>query len=235
MSEVVVAAAPIRVMIVDDQAVVRLGLRVHLEKDPDVEVVGEASNRTEALALAAREKPNIILLDLDMNGDSGLDVLPQLLDAAKGARAIIVTGVRDLEAHQKAIRLGAMGLILKQEPDTHILKAVKQVHNGDVWFNRSMMVGVISEMSRANAPKKPDPETSRIATLTEREREVIALIGEGLKNKTIGERLFIHETTVRHHLSSIFSKLSVSDRLELLIYAYIHGLAQLPNKMPRRL
>jgi DNA-binding NarL/FixJ family response regulator len=219
----------IRVMLVEDDELTRLGLQTQIKKDPLLEVVCEAANRKDAVRLAADKQPDIILLDLNLGSESGLEFLPELISAAPSARTIVVTGVLDLEAHQRAISHGAMGLVLKQDAVEHMARAVKQVYNGDVWFNRSMMLKVIERMAQSNAPKKPDPEAAKIKTLTAREREVVDLVGEGLKNKAIADRLYISETTVRHHLTSIFAKLEVSDRLELVIYAYKYGLATLPK------
>ena len=232
-------AKPIRVMLIEDDELTRLGLRTQISKDPTLRVVGEAASREKALKICKEEQPDIILLDLNLSDAAedqdhpseltGIALLPELLSVASGARIIIVTGVRDLEAHQRAISHGATGLILKQDAVEHVTRAVKQVYNGDVWFNRSMMLKVIEGITKGSTVKKPDPEAAKIKTLTEREREVIDLVGEGLKNRAIGDRLCISETTVRHHLTSIFSKLDVSDRLELVIYAYKHGLAVLPK------
>jgi DNA-binding NarL/FixJ family response regulator len=119
-----------------------------------------------------------------------------------------------------------MGIVLKEHAADQLLKAIEKVNKGEVWIERSMMGSMIQELSR---PPLVDPELVKIESLTEREREVIALVGEGLKNKQVGERLFISETTVTHHLSSVFSKLDVSDRLELIIYAFRHGLAKMPK------
>jgi two-component system nitrate/nitrite response regulator NarL len=223
------ASKPIRVMLVEDDELTRLGLRTQIGKDPLLTVAGEAANRTDALKIVGDTQPDIILLDLNLGDDSGIDLLPELLSAAPAARVIVVTGGRDLEAHQRAISRGAAGLVMKQDAVEHVTRAVKQVYNGDVWFNRTLMLKVITAMAQGEAVKKPDPEMVKIKTLTEREREVIDLVGEGLKNKAIAARLFISETTVRHHLTSIFAKLEVSDRLELVIYAYKHGLATLPQ------
>ncbi len=222
---------PIRVVLIEDDELTRLGLRTQIGKDPLLEVAGEAANRSAALKLVRDEQPDIILLDLNLGEESGLEFLPELLAAVPAARVIVVTGGRDLEAHQRAISRGAMGLVLKQDAVGQVTRAVKQVYNGEVWFNRSMMLQVINRMAQATAgaAKKPDPEASKIEALTGREREVIHLVGEGLKNRGIAERLCISETTVRHHLTSIFAKLGVSDRLELVIYAYKHGLAVLPK------
>jgi DNA-binding NarL/FixJ family response regulator len=117
-----------------------------------------------------------------------------------------------------------MGIVLKEHAAELLLKAIQKVHEGEVWIDRSMMGSVLQEL---NKPGDIDPEKAKIRSLTEREREVIALVGEGLKNRQIAERLFVTETTITHHLSSVFSKLEVSDRLELLIYAFRHGLAKM--------
>ncbi len=219
----------IRVLIVDDHAVVRAGLRMLIESQPGLMVVGEAKNRAEALTVAAREHPDVVLLDLNLNGESGLDLIPELLTAADGARVLLLTGMRDPEAHQRAVRLGAVGVVLKDQTAEVVVKAIEKVHDGEVWIDRAMMASVLNDLSRGRAAQETNPEVAKIAALTEREREVIRLIGEGLKNKQIADRLYISETTVRHHLTSIFSKLGVSDRLELVIYAYRYGLAKPPR------
>jgi len=120
-----------------------------------------------------------------------------------------------------------MGLVRKEEAAEVLLKAIRKVHQGEFWLDRSTMSSLMNEMTQPD--KKLDPDEERIATLTPREHEVIVLIAEGLKNKQIAERLFISETTVTHHLGSIFSKLGVSDRLELVIYGFAHKLAKMPQ------
>ena len=217
----------IRVLIVDDHKLVRTGLCMLIETQPEMKVVGSAGNHAEALALAAGNKPNLILLDIDLGGENGLDLLPELRETAPGARVLILTGLKDLEIQRRAARLGAAGLVLKEHAAEVLLKAIKKVHEGEIWLDRSMMGALLNEMTQAD--RRTGPDESNIASLTPREREVITLIAEGLKNKQIGERLFISETTVTHHLSSIFSKLSVSDRLELVIYAFGHNLAKMPR------
>jgi DNA-binding NarL/FixJ family response regulator len=216
----------IRILIVDHHQLVRTGLRMLIETVPGMKVVGKAANRSEALALAASKKPNLILLEIDLGSEDGLDFLPELREVATNARVLILTGVKEIETHLRAARLGAVGLVLKEHDGEVLLKAIKKVHQGEVWLDRSMMSSLLNEMT---APDKVDPDAARIASLTDREQGVIALIAEGLKNKQIAERLFISETTVTHHLSSIFSKLGVSDRLELVIYAFAHVLAKMPR------
>ena len=200
-----------------------------IESRSGLKVVGEAGNRAEALTVAAREQPDIILLDLDLRGVNALDFLPELFTAAEDARVIILTAVHDPEAYHRAMLLGAMGLVFKEKAAEVVIRAIERVHAGEVWFDRTLIGNVLTELSRASATKKLDPEAAKVSKLTEREREIAALIGEGLKNKQIANRLFISETTVRHHLTSVFDKLGVTDRLELIIYAYRHGLAKPPR------
>jgi DNA-binding NarL/FixJ family response regulator len=210
-------------------------MRVIIEGRPGLVVVGEAGNRADALAIATREQPDIILLDLLLGGESGLEVLPELLLVARQARVLIFTGLDDQDRQAQAIRLGAMGVVLKGMAPQTIIKAIEKVHAGEVWLDRSMMARMLTEMSHpaqaaASKAVKVDPHAMKIATLTEREREIISLIGDGMKNREIASRLFISEITVRHHLSSIFSKLEVADRLSLAIYAYQFGLAKTPDR-----
>lgn len=219
----------VRIVLVDDHTVVRAGLRMLIESRPGLQVVGEAATTSEALTVAREAQPDIILLDLDLGGDNGLDILPELFTTAKQARVLMLTGVRDPEEHHRAVRLGAMGVVLKEKAADDLLKAIEKVHAGEVWLDGALMARVLGRSGPVGEVARVNPETARISSLTEREREVIALICEGLQNKLIGERLFISETTVRHHLTSIFDKLGVANRLELVIYAYRHGLAKLPR------
>jgi DNA-binding NarL/FixJ family response regulator len=213
-------------MIVDDHAVIRAGLRMLIEQDTTMKVVAMAGNSAEAFELAASERPDIIILDLVLGEEDGLVLLPALHEKSPKSRVLILTGVLNSDAHRAAVRKGAVGIVLKEHAAELLLKAIKKVYEGEVWIDRTMMGMMIQEFSR---PAHGNPEAEKIEALTGREREVIALVGEGLKNRQIAERLFISETTVTHHLSSAFSKLDVSDRLELIIYAFRHGLAKLPK------
>ena len=216
---------PIRILLIDDHAIVRTGLRMLLESQPGLAVVGEAGTCPDALAAAARERPDIILLDLDLGGHSALDFLPELCAAAPGARVLILTGVLDPELHRRAVRMGAVGLVLKERAAEVLLQAIEKVHAGEAWLERSMIASVLGQMRRGGG-QPDDPEQAKIATLTERECEVIGLVGEGLKNRQIAQQLYISESTVTHHLTSVFTKLGLSDRLQLLVYAYRHGLTR---------
>ncbi|HEY8205574.1 MAG TPA: response regulator transcription factor [Pyrinomonadaceae bacterium] len=215
----------IKILIVDDHLLVRTGLRMLIESEPDLKVVGQASNRSEALALAKSEQPDLILLDIDLGSENGLDFLPELTDTVAGVHVLVLTGLREIESHRRAARLGAAGVVLKEHAADVLLKAIKKVQAGELWLDRSMMGSLLREMTQ---PPKIDAEAAKIATLTRREREVLTLVAEGLKNRDIAARLFISETTVTHHLSSVFAKLGVSDRLELVIYAFANNLAKTP-------
>ena len=219
---------PIHVLIADDHVVVRAGLRMLIESQPTMRIVGEAGTKAEVLALAGREQPDIILLDLHLGQENALDFLPELLAKAEEARVIILTGFRNPEDHQRAVQLGAMGVVLKETTPQLLLKSIERVHAGEVWLDRFLTSKLIVTFRDNHKPTKAQEEEKCVEKLTEREREVIALVGEGLKNKQIAERLFISETTVRHHLTSIFEKLNVSDRLELLIFAYQKGVVKIP-------
>jgi len=218
----------IRIMIIDDHAVIRAGLRMLIEQDQTMSVVAQAGNRADSLLLAEKEQPDIILFDLMLGDEDGLEFLPALCDISPNSRVLVLTGVQTTESHRIAIRRGAMGIVLKQQAADLLLKAIRKVHAGEVWIDRSMMGSVLDDV-RSERQQGTNSEATKIASLTPREREVVALVSEGLKNKLIGERLYISETTVTHHLSSVFSKLEVSDRLELIIYAFRHGLAKMPK------
>lgn len=198
-----------------------------IDQNPTMKVVGVAGDRTEALALAASEQPNMIILDILLGEDDGLTFLPELREAAPNSRVLVLTGLRSSESQRRAIVSGAMGVVLKEHAAEVLIKAINKVHQGEVWLDRSLMGSVLDQITQS---QEVDPEQARIASLSARELQVIALIAEGLKNKQIGERLFISETTVTHHLSSIFSKLEVSDRLELVIYAFSRNLVKMPQK-----
>jgi DNA-binding NarL/FixJ family response regulator len=199
-----------------------------LSEQPGIEVVGESGASHQALALSSQFKPDIILLDLNLDGELNAEIIPELIEASPGTQVILVTGIEETEIHHLAVQMGAMGVVRKSENRNVLLKAIEKVHAGEAWIDRTMMANVLARLSRARLVPQDDPQAAKIALLSDREREVIGLIGKGLKNKEIAARLSITETTVRHHLSSIYSKLQVSDRLELTIFAYQHCLAELP-------
>jgi two-component system nitrate/nitrite response regulator NarL len=219
----------IRVLIVDDHGIMRAGLRMLLESHPGITVVGEASTCADALALATGTQPDVIVLDLDLGGENAVQSIPTLLRTAPDTRILVLTGVRDPEVHRHAIRQGALGLVVKEKAVETLLEAIMKVRAGEVWLEPTMIARVLGDLTRPQPSPQASAEASKIARLTEREREVITLVGEGLRNKHIAARLYISEATVRHHLTAIFAKLSIADRFELAIYAYQHGLATPPT------
>ena len=212
----------IRILIVDDHALVRAGLRMLIESRPGMVVAAEAGSPHEALNVTRRERPDIILLDVDLSGHDGLDLIAGLLSASPASRVLVITGARETSVQRRAVRLSAMGLVLKDKAADVLLKAVEKVQEGEVWFDRAVVGAVLSEM--AVGATDNDPAAEAIGTLTEREREIVAMLCLGLKNKEIGRRLDIKGSTVSHHLTNIFLKLGVSDRLELVTFAFNHKL-----------
>ncbi len=218
----------IRVVILDEHTLFRAGLRLLVESQPDICVVGEAGDFQEAVKVITQHKPDIILVEMNLPGKSTNEMIPELIEISGHAKIILVTAVCDTQAHMGAVQSGVVGVILKSQPADVLLKAIRKVHTGEVWIDRSMMANLLHKISKNKNNKDHDPESKKIEQLSQREREVLSLIGKGLKNRDIAAELNISETTVSHHLTSIFNKLGVSDRLELVIYAYRYGLAQPP-------
>jgi two-component system, NarL family, nitrate/nitrite response regulator NarL len=225
-----VIAPKIRLVLIDERALFRAGILAILANKSAFEVVGDASNKADALALVQREQPDIILLNIgDNSGAGSLEIIPELLTVSEDSRLLLLMGEQNAEIQHQAVCSGALGVItIDKSPDV-MIKAIQRIHAGEVWLDRSMTASVLSSLSPAGRAKKENPEEGKIKSLTGRELEVIKLVGEGLKNKAIGEKLFISEITVHHHLTAIYSKLDLTDRLELIIYAYRNGLAQLPS------
>jgi DNA-binding NarL/FixJ family response regulator len=219
--------ARIRIVLVDDHTMVREGVRMLLEGHADLELAAEAWTRAGALAAVTRERPDLVLLDLDLGAESGLDVLRDLVAVEPPPRVLVFTGVRDPEVHRQAVLLGALGVVPKEQAAAVLLAAIRKVHAGEAWIDRSMVASLLQEARQARS--QADPEASKIALLTAREREIIELVAHGNGTRPIAAQLGISEKTVRNHLVSIYSKLDVSDRLELAIYAVRHGLAKAPR------
>jgi DNA-binding NarL/FixJ family response regulator len=194
-----------------------------IETHSGMSVVGEAGNREEAFSLAEEQHPDIILLDLDLGGESSLNFIQDLIRAS-GARILVLTGVVEPEKHHRAVRLGAMGVVMKDKCVQVLITAIQQVYAGQVWLDPEIMLSLVAEVQH-----KSDPEMEKIESLTAREREIVGFVCEGLKNKEIADRLSISEATVRNHLTSVLNKLDLSDRFELALYFYRHGLARPPQ------
>lgn len=219
---------PIRLLLVDSHALTRAALGGLLVGRPGFALLGEAASVSAAVTVAAAAPPEIILLYLRHGDDLGLDAIPPLLHAAPpDARLLVVTELTDAAVHRHAVRLGASGIVGTECPPDTLFKAIEKVLQGEVWMERRLVTDLIAAPDR-----RPDYEQVRIGSLTPREREVVRLLCEGLRNKQIASRLAVTDVTVRHHLTSVFSKLGVSDRLGLLLYASKHGMTPAGTSVP---
>lgn len=214
----------IKILLVEDHEIVRTALRMMMDNWPEWEVAGEAATAPEALEKASLSQPDIILLDVNLRGESGLAILPELLSAAPQSKVLLLTGSQDQEIHRLAVRSGAKGVVLKDQAVSTLAKAIEKVHAGEIWLDAALVAGLLEELSVQRERAKLTPDEAQIASLTERERELILLIADGLQNKQIAKKLGISEKTVAYHLTTVFSKLRVGSRLELLVFAYQHGL-----------
>lgn len=224
------SAHSIRVLIVDDHPTMLWGLeRLIASQAPRMEVVGTATHADEALATAGRLTPDVVLLDLDLQGRSGLELVPQL--CRHGARILVLTGERSQEVLDKAVKLGAHGVLRKDVSAELLLKAVDKVSEGELWLDRMTLGRVLHGLMDPRSEARQNPEQIKQAGLTARERKIIEAIieGRGASNKALAARLFISEHTLRNHLSSIYHKLGVGNRLELYVYAMRHQLGQPAN------
>lgn len=219
----------IRVLIVDDHAMVRQGLRTFLELHDDpvalaIEVVGEAADGNQAVDLARRLQPDVVLLDLVMPVIGGIEAAPMIIEGSPRSRVIILTSFGEEDKLLPAIRAGAHGYLLKDIPPNELVQAVRSAYLGKVQLHpdvaRTLMAAVATRESPALVRQQPPPADD----LTERELDVLRLIAVGLSNRQIADNLVISEKTVKTHVSSILDKLRVEDRTQAAIYALHHGL-----------
>ena len=218
---------PIRVVLVDDHQIIRDGLREFIESRPGMLVVGDAGDRAGAIEMVARALPDVVVLDLDLGGVSGLDLLPEIMEAAPAASVIILTGMRDTAKSDRAMELGAKGVVLKENGVAELLNAIEKVHRtGDYWFEPGAAKRLM-ENRRGGVGRAEDPEAAKIASLTPTERALITYLGKGLDNRQIAGEMHMAESTVRNNLTRIYDKLEIKGgRLALLVYAYQHGLVK---------
>ena len=215
----------IRILLADDQTLIRAGFRALLDAEPDMEVVSEAGTGREAVRLAARDKPDVILMDIRMPDDDGLTATRRILadPTLSGTRIIILTTFELDEYIAEAVRVGAAGFLVKDTEPAELIRAVRVVHDGDALLSPSVTRRIMAQMaSQSRAAGKVVP----LEQVTEREREVLALVGEGLNNAEIAERLFITPLTAKTHVSRIMTKLMVRDRSQLVVLAYESGLVR---------
>ncbi len=215
----------IRVVIADDHPIVRDGLRKLLSLEDDLEVVGEASDGREVLDVVQALEPDVLLLDLRMPNLDGLSALQALQQSKKKTRVIVLTASEDKNEFVQAMKLGCSGIVLKQTAPELIVKSIRKVHAGEIWLDSHTTAAVMRQFSAAGDLSSPGNGRNRERSpLSQREREIVALVAQGYKNKEMAEKMFISEQTVKNHLHNIFDKLGVSDRLELALYAIHKGL-----------
>lgn len=211
----------LRVLIADDHPVFRYGLRALLAAEPGLELAGEATNGAEAVALAGKLRPDVVLMDLNMPAMNGIEATRRITQASPSVGVLVVTMLDD-ESVFAAMRAGARGYLLKGAEADETLRAIRAVGNGEVIFSPGVARRV---MEYWGAPRPPAPPEA-FPELSEREREVLDLIARGLTNSAVAERLVITPKTVRNHISNIFSKLQVAHRSEAIVRARQAGLGQ---------
>jgi DNA-binding NarL/FixJ family response regulator len=220
----------IRIVVADDHPIFRDGLCRLLALEEDFEVVAQAQDGRQVLDVLQQHEPDILLLDLKMPGLDGLATLQRLQIAKNKTRVIVLTASDDKNEFVQAMKLGTSGIVLKQTATELLIKSIRKVHAGEIWLDSHTTAAVIRQFVANDeaqpavhslVPPPPTRERER-SPLSQREREIVALVAQGFKNKEMAEKMFISEQTVKNHLHNIFDKLGVSDRLELALYA-IHN------------
>jgi DNA-binding NarL/FixJ family response regulator len=216
--------APIRVLLADDQKLVRAGFRVLLERGDEIEVVGEAADGAEALDAARAARPDVVLMDIRMPVLDGLEATRRIVadELLAGVRVVVLTTFELDEYVFEALRAGASGFLLKDIDPDDLRQAVRVAAAGDALLSPSVTRRLITEF--ASRPARPPRDAARLAALTEREREVLALVAGGLSNDEIGQRLFMSPATAKTHVSRAMAKLGARDRAQLVVVAYETGL-----------
>jgi DNA-binding NarL/FixJ family response regulator len=222
----------VRVLLVDDQPLARAALRMVIDSAPDLELAGEAGTGAEAVRLARETAPDVVMMDIRMPGMDGIEATRRITAAALGARVLILTTFDEDEHVYAALRAGASGFLVKDMALPDILAAVRVVAAGEALIAPSVTRRLIEDFARRPEPAQAavtpgTPGTPILARLSEREREVLTLVADGLSNAEIGERLYISSTTVKTHVTRMLAKLDARDRVHLVILAYRAGLARL--------
>ena len=210
----------IRVLVADDQSMVRAGFRMLLSNEPDIEVVDEASNGLETVEKAARLRPTVILMDIRMPALDGLEATRRILAADPTARVLVLTTFDLDEYVYEALRAGASGFVLKDDPPEQLLAAIRTVAGGEALLSPAVTKRVIEKFTRIAQPQPP----KELGDLTERELEVFRLIARGLSNSEIGQTLYISDATVKTHITHILQKLNLRDRVQAVVLAHETGL-----------
>ncbi len=214
--------AKYRIIIVDDHEVVRLGLKSLLERHPQFDIVGEAATAREALEQVSRQKPDVVLMDIRLPGMSGIEACEEITKNYPETKVVMLTSYAEDEMLFSAIRAGASGYVLKQIGGEDLVKAIESVGRGEAMLDSAVTQRVFQEVRKA----VKDEEASAFANLSQQEKNVLLLVSEGRTNREIAKLLFLGEGTVRNYVSSILSKLGVSNRAEAAAYAVEHNLRE---------
>lgn len=217
----------IRVLVVEDHEIVRKGIRALLSKERGIQVIGEAANGADAVALAQSLKPDVILMDLVMPGMDGIEATRRITAAQPDARILVLTSFAADDKVFPAIKAGALGYLLKDTSPTELIEGIRQVHQGQPSLDSSIALKVLQEMGH---PTEEAPATNQ---LTEREEQVLRLIAQGKSNREIAQELSIAEITVSKHMTNILAKLHLASRTQAALYALKEGLASLDDLPPR--
>jgi NarL family two-component system response regulator LiaR len=221
---------PIRVLVVDDHEIVRKGLCALFEREPGIEVAGEAENGEQAVRVAERLRPDVILMDLEMPGVGGIEATRQISTQRPDTKIVILTSHASEEDVFPALKAGAQGYLLKHSPPEDVLRAIRQAYRGETVLHPTIARMVLQELNRPPQPKQPataDP-------LSERELGVLRLVARGMSNQEIADTLVVGEATVRSHVSSILRKLQLASRTQAAVFALREGLASLEDTPPPR-
>lgn len=218
----------IKIMLVGDYLIFRNGLKLLIESVENFKVISEVSDFSEVNIVVGNNKPDVLLVDSNELASEDFETF--MSTHGEEIPTIVLTGSTSAKAHQKYLLSGASGVVVKKQKASVLFKAIERVNSDDLWFKREVMKKTIEKLIKEMHEVPEKAYSSKYAILTEREREVLNLICKGMKNKDIAESLFITETTVRHHLTSIFEKLKVKSRLALAILSFNEGLAEVPPK-----
>ncbi|WP_433348215.1 response regulator [Microtetraspora malaysiensis] len=215
-------ASPIRVVVADDQAMVRAGLRMVVESEPGMEVVGEAADGVEAVAVVRRCRPDVVLMDISMPRMDGLTAARQLLDAPHPPKIVMLTTFDTDENLYAALRAGTSGFLLKVSPPEQLVEAVRVVADGDGLLDPAVTTRVIASFAGRHEPVRPP----QLSELTPRELEVLRMLARGLTNAEIAGELFVGEATVKTHVARVLMKLNLRDRAQAVVFAYESGVVR---------
>jgi DNA-binding NarL/FixJ family response regulator len=214
----------ISVLLVDDQPLVRAGLSVLLEAEDDIVIAGEADEGAEAVRVARAVRPDVVVMDVRMPGLDGLEALRQIVEAQPEVRVLVLTTFEMDEYIYPALRSGASGFLLKDADPADLVRAIRVIAGGDAVLSPSVTRRLMAEF--AARPERPGAGPEQLDRLTDREREVMALVGEGLSNEEIAERLVVSPATAKTHVSRAMVKLAARDRAQLVVFAYEAGLVR---------